>query len=319
ALAPLAAVFLDGGPENRLRAFVLIALVAAGLLWPLGAQLGLGAAAWVALVLGDLATRGFGWPDPADAGRWASELAVLLVALALATYARAQADARVRDALGAARQVAEGLEVRTVSERVVQTQEEERRRIARDLHDSVGQRLTALRLELELARVRGDAPARLPDVAHLCDEALQDLRRVVNDLRPPELDSADLTEILRGYAERFEVRTGIATSFRCQGPVAPPEKVATCLLRVLQEALTNVSRHAGAREVAVIVAATERSLTLEVADDGCGYDPWASSPGAGLRGIRERCAFLGGDMEVESSPGEGTRLRIRLPLAEHGA
>jgi signal transduction histidine kinase len=313
------AVFLDGGAENGLRVFVLVAVVAAGLHWSFAGQIGLGALTWTALVLGDLASLGFVRPGPADAGRWAAELAVLLVAAALATYARVQAEARARDAEDAGRVVAEVREAHSLSERVVVTQEEERGRIARDLHDSVGQRLTALRLDLELARVRGDAPARLPDLAALCDEAVQDLRRVVHDLRPPELDCADLTETLRGYTERFEVRTGIATSFRCQGPVAAPEKVATCVLRVLQEALTNISRHAGAHEVAVVVKVTERSLTLEVADDGCGYDPSAPSSGTGLRGIRERCAFWGGAVEVESSPGAGTMLRVRLPLGEQGS
>ncbi len=208
---------------------------------------------------------------------------------------------------------------RSLSERVVGIQEEERRRIARDLHDSVGQTLTALQLELSLASKESPAPVPHLDEALRCsEEAVGEVRRVVHDLRPVELGTASLPEILRAYVERFEVRTGTAASFRATGDAEPSEEVATCLLRVLQEALTNVSRHAGASEVGVCVGLGAEQASLEVCDDGRGFDASAPRAGSGLRGIRERCAFLGGTMEVGSAPGGGTRLRVALPPRGRG-
>ncbi|HEY3444796.1 MAG TPA: sensor histidine kinase [Myxococcales bacterium] len=204
---------------------------------------------------------------------------------------------------------------RHLSERVVGIQEEERRRIARDLHDSVGQTLTALQLELALARKETAAPGlHLDDALRCSEEAVGEVRRVVHDLRPPELSTAKLAEILRAYAERFEVRTGTAASFRAVGDAEPSEEVATCLLRVLQEALTNVARHASAKEVGILLELGAEQALLEISDDGRGFDAAAPKAGNGLRGIRERCAFLGGTVEVVSQPDDGTRLLVKLPL-----
>ncbi|MBI5546827.1 MAG: sensor histidine kinase [Deltaproteobacteria bacterium] len=221
------------------------------------------------------------------------------------TEANRKLSDRVEEAVG---------EVRRLSERVVRIQEEERRRIARDLHDSVGQDLTALQLELALARGRPDrADAHLAEAVRSSEEALREVRRVVHDLRPPELGTASLPEILRAYVERFEVRTGIAASFRLVGSVEPSEELATCLLRVLQEALTNVARHAGASEVGVTLELGAQAASLEVGDDGRGFDPAAPVAGSGLRGIRERCALMQGTMELKVEPGGGTRLSVRMP------
>lgn len=205
-------------------------------------------------------------------------------------------------------------DVRSLSERVVGVQENERRRIARDLHDGVGQSLTALRIELELAQKSGET-ARLAEAARTCEEALSELRRVVRDLRPLELESGSLREALHALTERFELRTGVATSLRMSGEVRS-EDTALCVLRILQEALTNVAKHAGAHEVGVTLAAAGGEVRLEVVDDGAGFDPAARSDGAGLPGVRERCAFLGGTVSIESAPGRGTTLRVRLPDRE---
>lgn len=207
-------------------------------------------------------------------------------------------------------------EVRDLSERVVQIQEEERGRIARDLHDSVGQALAALHLGLELIAGRpAEAAALTGRCIRECEEALSELRRVVYDLRPPELTaSADVAEVLRSYTERFELRTGLPTSFRGSGGAIRSEEVSTCLLRVLQEALTNISRHAGAQEVGVSLTVMPGKVSMEVTDDGQGFDFQAPRRGTGLRGIHERCAFLGGSVEVESRPESGTRLRVHLPV-----
>ena len=223
--------------------------------------------------------------------------------------------------LSLSERVAAGVrEVHELSARVIGTQEEERRRIARDLHDSVGQSLTALRLELELAAGRPEeTAARLSQAVRRCEETLRETRRVVHDLRPPELATAALREILRSYTERFEERTGITASFRCPAELELPEAVATCLLRVLQEALTNVSRHSGATEVGVTVALDAETVTMAISDNGVGADAAVAPEGAGLRGVRERCEFLGGAATIEMRPGAGTRVQVRLPRNATGS
>jgi signal transduction histidine kinase len=203
--------------------------------------------------------------------------------------------------------------VRALSGQVVAVQEEERRRIARDLHDGLGQSLTAARIEIELAR-KGDLE-RLPEAGRACEEALSELRRAVRDLRPLELESGTLREALAAVAERFELRTGIATSLRFEGGEVRSRETSVYALRIMQEALTNVAKHASAHEVGVAVVARGDEVTLEVTDDGTGFDP-AATPGAGLTGIRERCAFLGGSCSIESVPGQGTRISVRLPDRE---
>ena len=209
---------------------------------------------------------------------------------------------------------------RDIAEAVGRIQEAERSRIGRDLHDSVGQGLTALQIDLELARSRPDeAPRRLADCAAACEETLQDLRRVVHDLRPPELDGSGLAEFLRAYTERFELRTGIAVSLRTSGGEVASEEVATCLFRILQEALTNVSRHAAAHEVGVTLATSDATVSMEVSDDGRGFDPGTPHAGTGLRGMRERCVVLGGTLVVASRPGQGTRIAVSLPCARGAA
>jgi signal transduction histidine kinase len=205
---------------------------------------------------------------------------------------------------------------RDIAEAVGRIQEEERSRIGRDLHDSVGQALTALQIDLELARTRPDeAPERMHECVTTCEETLKDLRRVVQDLRPPELAASGLTEFLRTYTERFEMRTGIPVSFRASGGDVRSQQVATCLFRILQEALTNVSRHASASEVGVVLDVANGSVSMEVSDDGAGFDAAGAPRGSGLRGMKERCDFLGGTFAIASRPGAGTRVSVRLPQA----
>ncbi|MCC6996420.1 MAG: sensor histidine kinase [Deltaproteobacteria bacterium] len=223
-----------------------------------------------------------------------------------------------------ARVAAAVTEVRALSTRVGLVQEEERRRIARDLHDSVGQALTALGLALELAAARPDeAPRRLADCVRACEETLREVRRVVHDLLPPELAGADLADTLRECTERFERRTGIAVSFRVAeaagagagaGVAQAAPAAAACLLRVLQEALANVARHADAREAGVVLGGAAGRVTLEISDEGGGFDP-AGARGSGLPGMRERAAMLGGRVEIVSALGQGTRIVVDLPAS----
>ena len=206
-------------------------------------------------------------------------------------------------------------EVRAISGRGRPGQEHARRRTARDLHDSVGQQLTALQIELSLSRERGpEGLARLEEAIRSCEGILAEIRRVVRDLRPVELEHNDAVEALAALAERFELRTKIATSFKVErGAEVAGEGVAVCLLRILQEALTNVSRHAGASEVGIVLAVRADAISLEIADDGQGFDDAARPSGSGLLGIRERCAMLGGTASIRSTPGEGTTVSVTLP------
>jgi signal transduction histidine kinase len=209
-------------------------------------------------------------------------------------------------------------EVHNLSDKMLLMQEEERRRIARELHDGVGQALAALQIELDFARKNPDeARPRVEEASRILSEAMVGLRQAVHDLRPPEIGSLPLPEIFATYCERFELRSGIRTSFRWRGAAISSEPIATCLLRILQEAFTNISRHARATEVGVSVRVGETAAELQVQDDGVGFDPQSPRAGTGLRGIRERCAFFGGDCSVESSPGAGARLQARIPLAKN--
>jgi len=206
---------------------------------------------------------------------------------------------------------------RKLSARVVQIQEEERARIARDLHDGVGQAITGLQMELELARSKPDESQKyLARSVETCTETLGELRRVVQEIRPPELDADDVTQALRAYAELFERRTGLPTYFHADSAQECSQDVALCLLRVLQEALTNVKRHAEANEVGIKLAFAPDEVMMEVGDDGVGFTPGAVTGGSGLRGMQERCEFLGGALTVETAPSSGTRLVARLP--RHG-
>ncbi len=217
---------------------------------------------------------------------------------------------RVRDAVS---------EVHAISERLVNVQEEERLRIARDLHDGVGQVVTALRIALRLAgsRTGTEREDHLADATALAEEILAEIRAAVFALRPAELGEGGLEDVLRDCVERFEIRTRFPASFRAVGDIsAVPEQVGSLVFRVLQESLTNVARHSEAREVGVEVSVSDGVLALEVADDGRGFDADTVERGSGLRGIRERVLFAGGKMELESTPESGTRLRCTFPIAE---
>lgn len=208
-------------------------------------------------------------------------------------------------------------EVRGMSGRVVGIQEEERLRIARDLHDGVGQAVTALQIELRLMAGSPDGRARhLAEASRLAEEVLAEIRQTVMALRPAQLAEGGFAEALGAGVERFELRTGIPASLRTHGDLSMvPGDVATAALRILQEALTNVSRHAGAGEVGVVATVGGGTFALEVRDDGCGFDP-ARAGGSGILGMRERATFFGGTAEVGSADGEGTRVRVVIPLTE---
>jgi two-component system, NarL family, sensor histidine kinase UhpB len=207
-------------------------------------------------------------------------------------------------------------QLESLSRKLIEAQESERRAVARELHDDFGQVLTALKLNLQ-RRERDDAES-----IALVDGAIARMRDLAQDLRPPLLDELGLEASLRWYVEREAKRAGL--SFRLA--LAPSEKrphaaVEMTCFRIVQEALTNVIRHAHARRLEVELGSADGAVQLVVRDDGQGFDvPAARARAArgesqGLLSMQERVALAGGELEIESAPGLGTSIRARLPLA----
>jgi len=211
------------------------------------------------------------------------------------------------------------LRLRELACHLERVKEEQRRALAREVHDDIGSTLTALKFELaRLAKGLADASACAPSIAamqELLAHAAAASHRIQHNLRPPVLD-AGLVEALRWLARGFAERTGVAVHFeanRDEMPLAPEQ--AEALYRMGQEALANVSKHAQARKVSLQLFAADDGVTLEIADDGAGFDPQmlATSPGFGLRGLVERARGLGGWAEVAATPGRGTTVMFSLP------
>lgn len=204
------------------------------------------------------------------------------------------------------------LQVRELSGRVLEIQERERERIARDVHDGVGQWLTALRIDVTNARTAGIIPdATANELGEAIEHASLELRHVIQDLLPLDLQEG-LSGALEALLDRFERRTGILVSASIDRSFMPPDDVAAAILRVAQEALTNVQRHACATEVSVRLVKQERHWSLQIGDDGVGFDPEQAAGGSGLRNMRDRMQLFGGDLQVQSSPEGGTMIRASV-------
>lgn len=202
-------------------------------------------------------------------------------------------------------------DLRAVSRRLLTVQEEERRHLARELHDEVGQVLTALQFQLAAA---DDGNEALTAAAETVRSLTEQVRRMSMDLRPAVLDRYGLLAALRWHADRSEAHTGIRVDLRHDGLARrfPPE-VEIGAFRVAQEALTNVSRHSGADAATVRLFAADGVLTVVVRDAGRGFDPALPTNG-GLGGLRERIELLGGTLDIEAAPGEGTTLTAEIPF-----
>jgi signal transduction histidine kinase len=209
--------------------------------------------------------------------------------------------------------------------RIVSTQEEERRRISRELHDQLGQSLTALRLKLEGLRQETGARSKLrPRIKELTEIAQRldaDVDFLAWELRPSSLDDLGLIVALSTYAQEWSRHSGVEVNFHSAGlgdaRLAP--LVETSLYRIAQEALNNVSKHAGATGVAMLLERRNEHAVLIVEDDGRGFDlervkMSGTDRGLGLVGMRERAALVGGTVEIESKPGEGTTVFVRVPV-----
>lgn len=217
-------------------------------------------------------------------------------------------------------------ELRRLSLRLETAREEERARVARELHDELGQMLTSLKLEVNLLIERLVENGASPDVAvvnrlqailGIAEVGIQTVRRVATDLRPAALDHLGLTEAVEGELIKFHARTGIRYRFEQRGEEAQMDvERRTALFRILQEALTNVARHSNAGAVVVTLSRTGRSVSMRIRDNGRGIGRKiaASRSSVGLLGMRERAASLGGRVTIAGSAGRGTTVLVEMPL-----
>jgi signal transduction histidine kinase len=210
-------------------------------------------------------------------------------------------------------------QMRELSQRLVNTQEEERRNLSRELHDHIAQVLTGLRMEL--GRIERSSPAAGPAVAEckkLVDDMFRTVRNLALGLRPSMLDDFGLQAALEWQARDFMSRSSLAVELKMEGNFdSLPDKHRTCVYRIVQEAMTNCVRHAHAKSIQVTVTADGDRLRVSVSDDGVGLNHAHHRKGLGLRGIDERVRELHGTMRLECEPGRGTSLVVHLPLPTH--
>lgn len=214
-------------------------------------------------------------------------------------------------------------QLRLLSGSIMASQEKERAAIARELHDELGQVLTALRMDAvwlseRLKGQEAQAAARALTMCDLIDRTIDEVKALATRLRPGVLDDFGLIDALDWYSKYFSQRTGISCIYKHFNMPQVDDLVATAAYRITQEALTNVARHAFATQVKIDLQVRGGVLTLSVADNGRGFDPQKLSQShcLGLAGMRERASLLGGRLELESKAGKGTRVYFRLPLDE---
>jgi signal transduction histidine kinase len=271
----------------------------------------------IVILLGMIASQG--WEDGLPlAALYLS--ALLFVGLYAATTQRANAARAESQALLVDLQAA----YRRLEEYAARAEElavvAERNRLARDLHDSVTQALYGLTLSAEAANrhlAAGDAVAageRLQDVRTSAQNAMQEMRLLIHELRPPLLEEEGLAGVLQTRLAAVEGRVGLVTELEIAGDVRPPAAIETELDRIAQEALNNALKHARAKRIVVRLRQEDGRVRLEIEDDGAGFDPaWARAGGGfGLTGMAERAARVGGRLAVESRPGAGTRVRVEV-------
>jgi PAS domain S-box-containing protein len=217
-------------------------------------------------------------------------------------------------------------ELRQLSAQVFEAREEEKTLIARELHDELGQLLTAMKMDLAWLRERlpGLDPAleaKARQMNEVLDQTVGSVRRIAADLRPLMLDDLGLADAAGWLVEDFARRSGI----ECRIDLPPPERLealgrdtAIAVYRVLQESLTNIARHSRAKQAWAVLEAGDAVLLLEVEDDGRGIAPdeLAKSRSLGVKGMRERMLHLGGELEISRAPRGGTRVRARVPLEQ---
>ncbi len=209
---------------------------------------------------------------------------------------------------------------------IVAAQEAERQRIARELHDETGQSLTALGLGLRgvATHLRNDvekAAHNLRQLEGMAADSLDELRRLIDDLRPSHLDDLGLPAALRWYASEIENRTSLQISIDApNGPCVLPLQIKTALFRIAQEALTNTIKHADARNVWMVLSRGNGYVKLDIRDDGKGFEqkslPTKNRPAWGVMGMQERTGLCGGQFTLKSAPGWGTEIQVEIPCED---
>jgi PAS domain S-box-containing protein len=213
-------------------------------------------------------------------------------------------------------------QLRALAARLQSVREDERTKVAREIHDELGQGLTAIKIELSSLLFEWPAEhrpsKRVESITRLVEQTIQSVRRISTELRPGILDALGLVAAVEWAAEEFETRTGI----RCRLDL-PKDSLeisqdrATAIFRIFQETLTNIARHADATEVNIRLAREDSSLILEVHDNGVGVseEQLSASQSLGILGMRERALLLGGEVQISGVPNQGTRVRVRIPLS----
>ena len=240
-----------------------------------------------------------------------------------------QVEQRTRELSTAKEEIAARSEqLRLLLERTIRAQEEERARIARDMHDDVVQLITSARWEIQTAQAFAGAELKraardgLAAAHELLDEIEKQIRRTIYNLHPPILDAVGLASAVESYVNQFRRISGIACRVEISGKVLRlPIQAESSIYHLVEEALANIAAHADATEASVVLDYRDATLDITVEDNGCGFDPEQWLQGArrngshlGLLGMQERAKSLVGSMDVESAPGCGTRLIFRIPI-----
>jgi PAS domain S-box-containing protein len=217
-------------------------------------------------------------------------------------------------------------QLKLVTLQLVTSQEEQRRQIAQDLHDDIGQDMTALILNLKAVQTEvmaggRDVEAQIKATLRTAEEMMRHIRQVFHELRPPSFATTPLAKVLESLCSTVALSTGLRVVFSSQDQLPPiPNVQATVLYRLVQEGMNNVVKHAQATSVWVNLEYVNDEINISLEDDGQGFDPSRRSQfGLGLQGIRERFFMLSGSFDVEAAPGKGTRLYGSLPLPSSAA
>lgn len=216
-------------------------------------------------------------------------------------------------------------QLRQLTAHLLNVREEERKRIGREIHDELGQQLTAIKMDVawidkKTAPENEAFKTKLKNVITLLDGGNQSIRRILNELRPVILDDYGLLEALKWQGQQFTKNTGIPISFKTtETQIKIKEEIATCVFRVFQEALTNITRYAKAGKVVISLDIDEDNVLMNIEDDGKGFDPelTKTKKSFGILGMKERVVSLNGNFELFTAPGSGTKIRISLPLKDH--
>jgi signal transduction histidine kinase len=214
------------------------------------------------------------------------------------------------------------IELRRLSSEQVRAQEEERKAISRELHDEVGQTLTALGIEIgnieRLVKQAGpDFLERVAEARQLAQGVLKSVRDMAMGLRPSMLDDSGLVPALRWQAREFSKHVGIPVDLQIDGSLHElPDDVRTCIYRIVQEALTNCARHAKANNIRIVLHGKDDGVSVAIQDDGVGFHPMSEAVGLGIIGIEERARELGGRLKISSEEQHGTLLIVEIPLVK---